>query len=79
MKKWYKIFIRSAFGQYEEYKFYGTKLDLMALIGCLHSTRMVQIERIDYREDKKGRDIPCSEIYYFLDKHEDIHILKCGG
>ena len=76
VKKWYKILIRSAFDQYEEYKFHGSKCDLMTLIGCLHSTRMVKIERIDYREVKSGSDIPCAEIKFFIDKSEAIHILK---
>lgn len=76
VKKWYKIFIRSAFDQYEEYKFHGSKCDLMTLIGCLHSTRMVKIERIDYREVKSGSDIPCAEIKFFIDKSESIHIFK---
>ena len=54
----WQIFIRSAFNQYEKYYFIGTKEQLMCLIGCLHSTRLVQIEYIVYQKIfKKPQDI----------------------
>ena len=48
-KNIYKVFIRSAFDRFEKYYFRGTKYKLMALIGVLHSTRLVKIECIDYQ------------------------------
>ena len=74
--KWYKIFIRSAFNQYEEYKFHGTKHDLMTLIGCLYSTRMVKIERIGYKEIKEGCASLCAEMKFYIDSRENIHIFR---
>lgn len=77
MSKLYKIIIRSAFNSIEQYIFEGTKEQLMTLIGCLHSTRLVQIERIDYREIKENEDIKdIDKIYFYIDIDETIHILQ---
>ncbi len=80
MKKRYKIIIRSAFNRIEEYIYKGTKEQLMTLIGCLYSTRLVKIERIDYREIKEHEDITdIDEIYYYIVTNEEIHILQYRG
>ena len=78
MIKWYKIYIRSAFNEYEEYLFKGTKESLMTLIGCLYSTRLVKIERIDYHI-VTAIDITMDEITYYIDKNDNIHISTIGG
>lgn len=69
----FKIYIRSAFDQFEKYFIRGTKENLMALIGCLYSTRLEKIERINYEEVKEiPKDL--EEIKYFISSKGDIRI-----
>lgn len=69
----FKIYIRSAFDQFEKYFIRGTKENLMALIGCLYSTRLEKIERISYEEVKEiPKDL--KEIKYFISSKGDIRI-----
>ena len=76
-KNIYKVFIRSAFDDFEKYYFMGTKEQLMTLIGVLHSTRLVKIERIDYqRVFKVPEDI--KEIKYVA-QEDNIFTYVCGG
>ena len=49
-KNIYIVFISSAFDGFEKYYFRGTKYELMALVGVLHSTRLVEIKRISYQK-----------------------------
>ena len=69
----FKIYIRSAFNQFEKYFIRGKKENLMALIGCLYSTRLEKIERINYEEVKEiPKDL--EEIKYFISSKGDIRI-----
>lgn len=69
----FKIYIRSAFDQFEKYFIRGNKENLMALIGCLYSTRLEKIERISYEEVKEiPKDI--EEIKYYISSKGDIRI-----
>ena len=69
----FKIYIRSAFNQFEKYFIRGNKENLMALIGCLYSTRLEKIERINYEEVKEiPKDL--EEIKYFISSKGDIRI-----
>ncbi len=72
-EKIFKLYIRSAFNQFEKYYLRGTKENLMALIGCLYSTRFEKIERISYEEVKEiPKDI--QEIKYHISNTGDIRI-----
>ena len=72
-EKIFKLYIRSAFNQFEKYYLRGTKENLMALIGCLYSTRFEKIERISYEEVKEiPKDI--QEIKYYISNRGDIRI-----
>lgn len=72
-EKIFKIYISSAFNQFEKYFLRGTKENLMALIGCLYSTRFEKIERISYEEAKEiPKDI--QEIKYYISNTGDIRI-----
>lgn len=70
----FKIYIRSAFDQFEKYFIRGNKENLMALIGCLYSTRLEKIERISYEEVKEiPKDL--KEIKYYISSKGDIRII----
>ena len=76
-KNIYKVFIRSAFDGFEKYYFVGTKEQLMTLVGVLHSTRLVKIERIDYqRVFKISEDL--KEIKYVA-QEDNTFTYICGG
>ncbi len=69
----FKIYIRSAFDRFEKYFIRGNKENLMALIGCLYSTRLEKIERISYEEVKEiPKDL--KEIKYYISSKGDIRI-----
>lgn len=72
-EKIFKLYIRSAFNQFEKYYLRGIKENLMTLIGCLYSTRFEKIERISYEEVKEiPKDI--QEIKYYISNAGDIRI-----
>ena len=71
----FKVYIRSAFSQFEKYFIRGSKENLMTLIGCLYSTRLVKIERISYEEVKEvPKDKDIKEIKYYISQKGDIRI-----
>lgn len=73
-EKTYIIYIRNVFDERSKYLFKGSKENLMTLIGCLHSTCLVKIERIDYREVKEiPNDI--KEIRYVISQNDNVHLI----
>ncbi len=74
MNNMYKLFIRNCFNEIQEYIFKGNKENLMTLIGCIHSTSLVKIERIDYcvitSLPKEYMEIE----YYF--RNDEIYLCK---
>ena len=77
-KNMYIVFIRSAFDGHEKYYFRGTKEQLMTLIGVLYSTRLVNIERIDYM---RVFEIPIDmkEIKYVADEINTFSYIVGGN
>lgn len=75
----YNIYIRSAFNEFEKYYFIGTKEQLMALIGVLYSTRLVEIKYIAYEIAPKEEPEDCKQIKYAVESNGNIFTYVCEG
>lgn len=73
-EKLHIIYIRNVFNECNEFLFRGSKEDLMTLIGCLHSTSLVKIERIDYREVKIIPPYISKEMKYYI-YNDNVHVV----
>lgn len=78
----YTLWVRKAFGIFKKYFFKtGTtnpveaKTKLMTLVGCIYSTSLEKVERINYQEKIIESDIKAEEILYQICGPEaDIYI-----
>lgn len=73
-EKLHIIYIRNAFNECSQYLFRGSKENLMTLIGCLYSTSLVKIERIDYREVKIIPSYISKEMKYII-QNDNVYVV----
>lgn len=73
-EKLHLIYIRNVFNEHSVFLFRGSKENLMTLIGCLHSTSLVQIERIDYREVKTIPQHISKEMKYII-QNDNVYVV----
>lgn len=75
MNKMYEIFVRNCFNEQQKYLFIGNKEKLMTLIGCMYSTSLIKIERIDYCVITKIPKSLTDRISYYI-KNDEIFIAR---
>ena len=73
-EKLHIIYIRNVFDESNQFLFMGSKENLMTLIGCLHSTSLVKIERIDYREVKIIPPYISKEMKYII-QNDNVYVV----
>lgn len=73
-EKLHLIYIRNVFNEHSEFLFRGSKENLMTLIGCLHSTSLVEIKRIDYREVKAIPQHISQEMKYII-QNDNVYVV----